>query len=42
VEVSECKNDVVNDGDTVDFGWTKTEGVDTGVGRVGGVVGESD
>jgi hypothetical protein len=36
VEVSECEDGVVDDGGTVDFGWTKTEGADTGVGRVGG------
>jgi hypothetical protein len=36
VEVSECEDGVVDDGGTVDFGWTKTEGADTGVGRVRG------
>jgi hypothetical protein len=36
VEVSECEDGVVDDGGTVDFGWTKTEGADTGVGRAGG------
>ena len=36
VEVAECKDDVVYDCDTVNFGWTKTKGSDAGVGRIGG------
>jgi methyl coenzyme M reductase subunit C-like uncharacterized protein (methanogenesis marker protein 7) len=36
VEVAECEGGVVDDGGTVDCGWSKTKGADAGVGGVGG------
>ena len=36
MKVAECKDSVVDDGVDVDLGRSETDGVDTGVGRVGG------
>ena len=36
VEVTECEDDVVDAGGTMDLRRSETDGADTGVGRVGG------
>ncbi len=36
MEVTECEDDVVDTGDTLDLRRSETDGADTGVGRVGG------